>query len=327
MKKKTFSIIIPVYNVKEYLSACVESVTTQTHADMEIILVDDGSTDGSSELCDELAENDSRIKVVHKANGGLSSARNVGLAIASGEYILFIDSDDYWVSKTFLEDIYSIAKSKNADIVVFNFARKTEENKSYIRNRDFENEISENSKAEVLRLLVIHDKWQSSAWNKMYSKKMLSSNDLEFVGGIFSEDIDWTARSFIAAEKIAYLDECPYFYRPNDSSISRNIRYKNIFDLCNNIKRIVELSESIKEADYYEWYMNYCAYQYITFLYNVASFNGEESIKPEIIEMKEYRYLLKYHINKKVKMCYLFNKIFGYTLTIKFLKLYLKFRG
>ena len=99
------SIIVPIYNVENYIRQCVESVIAQTHQDLELILVDDGSPDNCGRICDTYAEGDSRIKVIHKENGGLSDARNVGVANATGEYILFLDGDDYWIAPCFLENL------------------------------------------------------------------------------------------------------------------------------------------------------------------------------------------------------------------------------
>ena len=114
-----FSIIIPIYNVERYLETCVNSILTQTYSDYEVILVDDGSPDRCGELCDHYAESDSRVKVVHKVNGGLSSARNAGLDIAMGEYVIFVDSDDYWDDTMALEHIQKNLAESNADLLVF----------------------------------------------------------------------------------------------------------------------------------------------------------------------------------------------------------------
>ena len=111
------SIIIPVYNVEKYLFRCVNSILSQTYSDIEIILVDDGSPDNSPELCDEIAQTDSRVVVIHKKNGGLSSARNAGLDIAKGDYVFFIDSDDWLSSNTVLENFYKTAVKNNSSFV------------------------------------------------------------------------------------------------------------------------------------------------------------------------------------------------------------------
>ncbi len=322
-----FSVIIPVYNTQKTLRECVDSVLLQSHKNIELILVDDGSTDNSPRLCDELADSDNRIKVIHKRNGGLSSARNAGMNEISGDYFLFLDSDDYWIYNEFLSDLASVIEKADSDVAIFKYTSDKSLIDSDKRNTESENKINSQEKAAAFRELILSDRLQSSACNKAFRSSVFNNDSFRFVEGIYSEDIDWIARVMIKAEKIAFLDRFAYYYRPNESSITHNIRYKNVNDLCNNIKKVVEFSEPIKDEGYYEWYMNYCAYQFITFLYNAATYKGEESISSEIAELKQYAYLLKYHHNKKVKLCYLFNKCFGYRLTIKILKIFLKFRG
>ena len=322
-----FSVIIPVYNVENTLSECVNSVLSQSYKDFEIILVDDGSTDGSSKLCDDFASKDKRIKAVHKKNGGLSSARNAGMKVITGDYFLFLDSDDYWTYDSFLSDLVEIIEKYDSDVVVFNISSDNSIFANYNRNYEIEEAVSSNGKDEAFKELIINNKLLSSACDKIYKSSLFNNEDFRFVEGVYSEDIDWTARVFISVQKISYLDRYAYYYRPNDSSITHNIKYKNVVDLCNAIKKIIKLSEQITDEDYYEWYMNYCAYQYITFLNVVALFKDRKEIETEIGNMKQYAYLLNYHYNKKVKLCFLFNKFFGYNLTIKILKLFLKFRG
>ena len=115
MMNKLVSIIIPVYNVEKYLAECIESVLKQTYQNIEILLIDDGSPDNSGKICDEYEEKDSRVRVIHKENGGVSSARNVGLEQANGEYITFIDSDDF-VSESYIEELYIALENGNSDL-------------------------------------------------------------------------------------------------------------------------------------------------------------------------------------------------------------------
>ena len=117
-----FSIIVPVYNVEKYLSECIDSILCQTFADFELILVDDGSRDKSGAICDEYAQKDDRIKVIHKENGGQSDARNIGTATSAGEYIIYIDSDDYICGNNFLQEIYDKSKS-GADIICYKYKK------------------------------------------------------------------------------------------------------------------------------------------------------------------------------------------------------------
>ena len=127
-----FSAILPVYNVEKYLEECVESFLRQTFSDFEVILVDDGSKDSSPAICDEYAKNDSRVKVIHKENGGQSTARNVGLEKAEGQYIVYLDSDDFITSDTFFEDIYNKIQETDSDIVLYKYSKFFDDTKHWI---------------------------------------------------------------------------------------------------------------------------------------------------------------------------------------------------
>ena len=136
-KDPKISVIVPVYKVKQYLEKCVNSITNQTYKNLEIILIDDGSPDGSPALCDKLSKTDNRIKVIHKENGGVSSARNTGLANATGDYIAFVDSDD-WIELETFEECYKKAKKEKSDIVQFDLNKvkgwKYEKNNQVVRS-------------------------------------------------------------------------------------------------------------------------------------------------------------------------------------------------
>ena len=320
------SIVIPVYNVEKYLQECVDSVVKQSYKNIEIILVDDGSKDNSPKLCDELAKADDRIKVIHKENGGLSSARNTGMKVITGDYFVFLDSDDYWVDLDFLKNIVNEKLIMKPDIIVFGYLKYKKLLEEYTRNKDLENQINCVTKRETFKQLILNDKLHSPAWNKIFSSKLLSK-DTFFIEGIYSEDIDWIARMIILANKIMYYDDYIYFYRENENSITHSITRKNIIDLVGQIKRVVAYSEKIKNEDYYEWYMNYCAYQYITFLNNVVTIDKKEDVSEFVEEMKSYTYLLNYHNNKKVDLVYKFYKLLGYKGMLKVLKMFLKIRG
>ena len=159
------SVIVPVYNVEKYLDKCIQSIVDQTYTNLEIILVDDGSPDNSGAICDEWAEKDNRIKVIHKANGGLSDARNAGLDIATGEYIAFVDSDDY-IELDFYDKLYNVIKATNCDISICNLRKVYENNNVSVNNCDTF-EITEYSTTEAMSALI-DDKIRQVVWNKLY---------------------------------------------------------------------------------------------------------------------------------------------------------------
>ena len=321
------SVIIPVYNAEQYIDECIESVLSQTYSNLEVILVDDGSPDNCPKICDDYTIRDGRIKVIHKSNGGLSSARNVGMKEVTGDYFIFLDSDDYWKDSFFLENIVKQKLNNNPDLVIFGYTKDKKLLENYKRNFSLENEICCKSKSDTLHKLLVYDKLQSSACNKIFSSRLLEKTDFQFFEGIYSEDIDWIARVIIESERISYYDDYIYYYRENNSSITHNVKRKNIIDLKNQIIRIVEYSKKIENEDYYEWYMNYCGYQYITFLNNIVTINKNENITEFVEEMKPYAYLLNYHINKKVNLVFRFYKLLGYRGMLKVLKVFLRIRG
>ena len=166
MEKPLISIIIPVYKVEKYLEKCIKSVLDQTYKNLQIILVDDGSPDNCGNICDDYARVDNRIEVIHKANGGLSDARNVGLKAARGEYIGFVDSDDY-VSNEMFENLYNTLISNDVDVAICNFYIVIDD-KNIIKNAD--NGVEIYNKLEILKEILLDKKIQSYAWNKLYKR-------------------------------------------------------------------------------------------------------------------------------------------------------------
>lgn len=317
-----FSIVIPVYNVKNYLSECVNSILSQTYGDYEIILVDDGSTDGSSILCDEFQNQDRRIKTVHKENGGLSSARNCGIRYAKGDYILFLDSDDFWNDKNALSEIAKIS-NLNVGLVCFGYREYVDgqgDNGVGIEFTGFNQQFTD--RESVLIEMLSKGIYVSSACCKAIKRSLIIENELFFMEGITSEDVDWSARLLKCINSVAVYPESFYCYRQRKSSIVHNIKYENVEVLTDNIIRCVELGEDIPEGRTKEIYFNYVSYQFITFLKLTLLCEDDSRTAGLRKKMKQYRWLLKYHLNKKVRIVYLANKIFGYNMIFRLLKIY-----
>lgn len=214
MEMPLISVIVPVYKVEKYLNQCVESIVNQTYRNLEIILVDDGSPDNCPAMCDAWAAKDSRIKVIHKENGGLSDARNAGLDIAAGAYIAFVDSDD-WIAPDFLELLYEALKAKNADIAECGVAY-VDEGGNVLRNRATAN-LSEMDKIEALRRLVLEDGIYQTVWNKLYRREVIDG--IQFEKGRHHEDDFWTYQVFDRADRLATVNRLLYNYLQRDGSI------------------------------------------------------------------------------------------------------------
>ena len=202
------SVIVSVYNIEKYIARAVESVCNQTYQDLEIILVDDGSTDNSGIICDEFATKDSRIKVLHKANGGLSSARNEGVKIAAGEYIAFVDGDD-WIEERMYEDMILAIQKYHADIAICNYKAVGKDNVSDTST----DKIAVFEGRETLKVFIEEDiryQIQNAAWNKLYKRSLMG--DLRFPEGKLFEDIVYTTKLLAKSQRCVYLDKAYYNY-------------------------------------------------------------------------------------------------------------------
>lgn len=210
------SVIVPVYKVENYLNRCIDSILNQTYRNLEVILVDDGSPDNCPSICEEYAKKDSRIKIVHQENGGLSSARNTGLTVTSGEFITFVDSDD-WIANDMYQILYNTMISQNADIVECNYFAVNEKT----------SEKSVPSKENIiyydddgLKALFLDKNIKSYVWNKLYKRNTIG--DTTFPVGRSYEDTYTTYKFFSKAKKIVSINQPLYFYNIRSGSISRN---------------------------------------------------------------------------------------------------------
>ena len=228
------SIIIPVYNVEKYLDRCIQSVLNQSYEDLEVILVNDGSTDKSSEMCDAYSEVDSRIKVFHKNNGGLSDARNAGLEVATGEYIIFLDSDDY-VENTMVEDAVEVMEKNNSDVVIWGYyADFVDEYENLISSKSRTCISGSFSKRDLMEFTITTELIGilGYAWNKMYKKDLLLENDFKFTKGLsLVEDIVFNSPVLAKAERISFIERqyVHYMQRPRETLGAKF--YDNYYDL------------------------------------------------------------------------------------------------
>lgn len=215
------SVIIPVYNVEKYLDKCIMSVINQSYKNLEIIIVDDGSTDNSRVLCDKYAKIDNRIKVFHKKNGGLSDARNFGLKHATGEFIAFLDSDD-WIDEKLYTTLYSNLHMYNADISICKYKKVYNENEKLNgenTNGKYKIEVIGNISAlEKLHLHCDENRVQMIvAWNKLYKKELLDGE--LFPRGKIHEDELLIPQLLYKANKIVYINKELIYYRQRENSI------------------------------------------------------------------------------------------------------------
>lgn len=234
------SIIIPVYKVECYLRRCLDSVINQTYKDIEIILVDDGSPDNCGEICDEYAQVDSRITVVHKENEGLSEARNTGMEIMTGEYVYFVDSDDFIDTET-IELLQRRLNHTRADIIIGNF-KFIDEHDQITPRKQFEESRFEKKQLESSKTKFNYffgQGYGTNAWNKLYKTSFIKLLNMKFEKNddIFAEDILFNLKLFINNPAIELVNEYTYYYMINTSSITNTFK-KNL------TKRYLSLLES-----------------------------------------------------------------------------------
>lgn len=297
------SIVLPIYNVEKYLERCISSILNQQFKSYEMILVDDGSTDDSPMICDRYAKEYSFISVVHKVNGGLSSARNAGLEVASGEYVFWVDSDD-WIEQGSLQLLYNCLQKNHTDIVKFN----------YFRHADTSERIASTAmpglycrKDQIYELVHQALKGASrfglSVWSHIYKSSFLRDTNLIFISEreIGSEDYLFNLQAYALANSVLILDECFYYYDLRQGSLSQrykeNIRaqYTNLYcEYRDTLKRIGLYDEFEKHLlHYYVWSMfDVIGHEY-TVTYNHSIHEGRAKVKV-LLSQKELRYALKH---------------------------------
>lgn len=223
------SIVVPVYNVQDYLEHCIQSLVKQTYDNIEIILVDDGSTDNSGVLCDEYATISSVIRVVHKENGGLSDARNAGLLMSTGDYVLFVDSDDY-ISFNAVEKFMAVLfkQKEDVDVIIGKYICVNEDEINFYENISKETKVIDKFSGEsYLFHSLKKNKFMVTAWSKLYRRDFLLDNKLFFEKGIVHEDELFTIKMFMKADNVLLTDLCFYNYVQRLESITTSKKQLN----------------------------------------------------------------------------------------------------
>lgn len=301
-KTPAISVIIPVYNVEKYIYKCVSSVYNQSFQDFEIILVDDGSQDLSGWYCDNYARRDNRTHVIHKKNGGLSEARNVGIDVAQGEYYMFLDSDD-WIDKDMLEVLYKLVKNEKADIAECSY-----------RNiyKDHIEEETANSGQIITgdSLFAIQGEldwryFKPVAWNKLYHRNIFADGK-RYPVGKYHEDEFFTHKAFYSANKLAYIDVSKYNYvREREGSITGNVTSK-ILDGCYALRERVTFAEENKLGKLIQNIQNmYCWILFDRVFQCINAGVDDDKLQSLINDLKsEERIVLDWDIDKHYKALY-----------------------
>ena len=238
------SIIVPVYKVEKYLERCLDSIIAQTFSDWECILIDDGSPDNSGKICDEYAEKDERFVVIHQENAGVSAARNAGLDIAKGEYITFVDSDD-WIDSNTYQMAYDVTKNNEVDLVLWGIVYEKAESS-----------VTRNFKVGFFEQDDIINNFEPSTCHKLFRKKIIYENKLFFPEGLtLSEDKYFSFLYLLKSNCVFGIEGCYYHYRIYSGSSTHNMTEKNIKDeveIIKNMEEVLKLSKIKKDNVFYK---------------------------------------------------------------------------
>lgn len=261
---RMISVIVPVYNVKKYLDACVQSIVNQTYRDMEILLIDDGSTDDSGDLCDKWLEKDARVKVFHKENGGICSARNYGLAHCRGEYIAFVDSDDM-IDVNMMQHLYEAIKKEHADVAACYECAFINENEITTYYEDNQ-EIKVENHEQYLWHFNEHFRGATTwVWNKLYTRECIGN--LDFDEKIKKmEDIVFSSKVAVNIKKCVWLPERLYFYRQREGSIMHDVKP----DLLRDYVSAIEVEFMALQGEASELFQSEHLKRCLSMLYSVS---------------------------------------------------------
>lgn len=296
-KNDLISIVVPVYNVEKYLNRCVESLLSQTYENLEIILVDDGATDNSGKLCDEYLIKDKRVKVIHKENGGLSDARNVGLENSNGKYIAFIDSDDY-IGKDFVKVLYNMCTENNANIAQcsYEIVRDTQKDSTSNKVENKNNIVNMSGTNAIYNIFGEKYVEYTVAWNKLYEKSLF--NNIKYPKGKLHEDEATTYKLFYEAKNVAVTNQKLYYYYIRANSITNKKytlkRLDYIEELEEQLKFFKDKNENILYNEVYYRYARSLIQAYFRCKRNI-----EDSSNIQIDLMKKYKESVKELINIK----------------------------
>lgn len=306
------SIIVPIYNIERYLKECIESILNQTYDNIELILIDDGSTDKSGEICDFYLNND-KVIVVHKENQGVSAARNDGIKKASGKYLLFVDSDDY-LNKEMVETL--ISKNQNYDCTICGFVEKFLYKE--IEKKATTEEKTYNSQG-IIEQIIKNGNIGGYIFNKLFKKDILQKNNIYFNENIhMCEDMLFVTEYLLKCQKIKIIPNLLYYYRMRKSSAvwNKNNKYFTIFDSYKTILELLEYNDIDKDVLYYKIIFSYYALprrsrqkaeeklgiDYSTIfktLMHSTKINKNE--KTKIFILKNFRIIYQIYMNQKIK--------------------------
>lgn len=304
--KDLISIIVPVYNVEEYLGQCIESVLNQSYQNLEIILIDDGSTDNSGLICDEYKKRDQRIQVIHKKNGGQSSARNVGLNIAKGCYVGFVDSDD-WIEQNMYEILHKNICLYDADIATCSYILEYKEINMSVAafKKPIVKLFEKKDEKMLLKSFLNHKLYFSGPWDKLYRKNIF--NNIRFPENQFYEDNYIALEVMLKAERIVVGDGQYYHYRQNINSTTKSYSEKKYQDAIkaemHNVEIVKHFYPDLVKCAYAPLYLRYFQFLDLLIFDHGSSSETIQSIRSNIQNnIKNIMFLENLNIKEKIAL-------------------------
>lgn len=310
---KKVSVIVPIYKVEKYLRRCVDSIINQEYKDLEIILVDDGSPDNCPKICDEYAQKDARIKVVHKENGGLSSARNAGLMVASGDWITFIDSDDY-ITEDYSNMLMQVQKL-DFDVICLPYYEIKNKNVT-LKTPKRINKIT----IDNINFGKVFSGCYNSAWSKLFNHKFLTDNNLYYDEDFrFAEDLRHSMEMYTCAKQIKFCNIPYYMYYRNSSSLTADISYEKILKIVEGCDYGIHKFNLIEDKKIKKFYKKLISDNLMTILYRAQDYNVEQN-KELINFLRKNKKYLSYGSTFFKKILVASIKICGIKFTTKIIK-------
>lgn len=310
-----FSVIVPVYNVEEYLEKCVQSVLSQSFGDFELLLIDDGSTDSSLSICRAFSEKDLRVKTYFFENSGASGARNAGLDIACGDYVVFLDSDDFWNGDNLLALLAEKIGFDFPDAVLFGCTDwNMNTGQSVVSRTGFDDKALSSGRDEAMCYLLSKKLIPGGVYVFCSKRKVIEENKIRFKRGIQDEDYDYVLSVFSKCEKISAINEPLYTYRQGrGGSVTKSSSVALIRGIAYTLEKWLPAAFNIQNESLKKEYLNYLAFIYSTGF--VFCGRMEKSQRAEALSiMKKHKGVLKFGYWKKTRLARLLISVFGMNL-------------
>ena len=328
-----FSIVVPVYKTEMYLRQCVDSILAQDFKDFELVLVDNESPDACPEICESYAKMDNRVRVIHKPHGKAASARNVGMKSAQGEYLCFLDSDDFWADGHVLSKIHAKLEKNPVDILELYYQFYYQSTGKYFTPTSFDfSGFDEMKNEDKINFLIKNDRLNPSAWGMCISRNYVEKYQGYFDEDLIIEDIEWCIRLFKENPQIDVLPEAVYVYRKDrEGSITSKTSFEKTSDHCYVIENAPNILNDVQNP-VHTVLMNYIVYQALiasALTYRKTATLTKEQKEEIRRRLREFckKYMNTYHSHPKTKRAYMIYKTLGYNVMARVLGFYLNHRG